>query len=313
MKISLVVPVFNEEDAIPFFYKEVRTDNHLGMYEIELIFVDDGSSDRTCSIVEALTLSDPLVTLVRLSRNFGKEAALFAGLDYSTGDAVIPIDVDLQDPIAVIPRLIEKWQAGYDVVLAKRVDRQSDSFMKRVSAEMFYRLHNKISNPKIEENVGDFRLMSRRVVEEIKMLPERHLFMKGLLSWVGFDTAIVEYTRADRVAGTSKFNGWKLWNLALEGITSFSTIPLRMWTYLGMVVATFSLFYAIWMVADKLIWGNAVPGYPSIMTAILFLGGVQLIGIGVLGEYIGRIYIEAKRRPKYIVKQVSKGSSISND
>lgn len=313
MKISLVIPVFNEEDAIPFFYKEVRTDNHLGMYEIELIFVDDGSSDRTCSIVEALTVSDPLVTLVRLSRNFGKEAALFAGLDYSTGDAVIPIDVDLQDPIAVIPQLIEKWQAGYDVVLAKRVDRQSDSFMKRVSAEMFYRLHNKISNPKIEENVGDFRLMSRRVVEEIKMLPERHLFMKGLLSWVGFDTAIVEYTRADRVAGTSKFNGWKLWNLALEGITSFSTIPLRMWTYLGMVVATLSLFYAIWMVADKLIWGNAVPGYPSIMTAILFLGGVQLIGIGVLGEYIGRIYIEAKRRPKYIVKQVSKGSSISND
>lgn len=307
MKISLVIPVLNEEDAIPIFYHAVRTQNQLQGYDVELVFVDDGSRDSTCSIIESLACSDSLVTLVRLSRNFGKEAALFAGLDYSSGDAVIPIDVDLQDPIAVVPLLIEKWLDGYDVVLAKRVDRASDSFLKRASAEMFYRLHNKISNPRIEENVGDFRLMSRQVVEEIKMLPERHLFMKGLLSWVGFDTAIVEYARADRVAGTSKFNGWKLWNLALEGITSFSTIPLRMWTYLGMIVATFSLFYALWMVADKLIWGNAVPGYPSIMTAILFLGGVQLIGIGVLGEYIGRIYIETKKRPKYIVKKVSNG------
>jgi len=307
VKISLVVPVFNEEDAIPIFYSEVRRQEQLQKYDVEIIFVDDGSRDGTCSIVECLSASDSLVTLVRLSRNFGKEAALFAGLDYSSGDAVIPIDVDLQDPISVVPLLIEKWLSGYDVVLAKRVDRTSDSFMKRASAEMFYRLHNKISNPRIEENVGDFRLMSRQVVEEIKMLPERHLFMKGLLSWVGFDTAIVEYARADRVAGTSKFNGWKLWNLALEGITSFSTIPLRMWTYLGMFVATFSLIYALWMVADKLIWGNAVPGYPSIMTAILFLGGVQLIGIGVLGEYIGRIYIETKNRPKYIVKKVSNG------
>lgn len=310
MKISLVVPVFNEEDAIPIFYNEVRRQEQLQKYDVELIFVDDGSRDDTCSIVEGLAASDKLVTLVRLSRNFGKEAALFAGLDYSSGEAVIPIDVDLQDPISVVPLLIEKWLSGYDVVLAKRVDRTSDSFMKRASAEMFYRLHNKISNPRIEENVGDFRLMSRQVVEEIKMLPERHLFMKGLLSWVGFDTAIVEYARADRVAGTSKFNGWKLWNLALEGITSFSTIPLRMWTYLGMVVATFSLVYALWMVADKLIWGNAVPGYPSIMTAILFLGGVQLIGIGVLGEYIGRIYIETKKRPKYIVKKVSNGEKL---
>jgi len=312
VKISLVVPVFNEEDAVPIFYDAVRSHAELSEYKLELIFIDDGSRDETCVIVEQLVKADPLVMLVKLSRNFGKEAALFAGLDYSTGDAVIPIDVDLQDPISVIPKLIEKWRAGYDVVLAKRVDRQTDSLMKRVSAEMFYRLHNKISSPKIEENVGDFRLMSRQVVDEIKILPERHLFMKGLLSWVGFDTAVVEYTRANRVAGISKFNGWKLWNLALEGITSFSTIPLRMWTYLGMVVATFSLLYALWMVADKIIWGNAVPGYPSIMTAILFLGGVQLIGIGVLGEYIGRIYMEAKRRPKYIVKQVFAGSGRNN-
>ncbi|NNA99533.1 glycosyltransferase family 2 protein [Pseudomonas gessardii] len=313
MKVSLVVPVFNEEDAIPIFYNTVRDCHALNDYEVEIIFVNDGSQDDSRKAVERLSILDPLVTLVSLSRNFGKEAALFAGLDYSSGDAVIPIDVDLQDPIFVIPLLIDKWKSGFDVVLAKRVDRQADSFMKRVSAEMFYRLHNRISNPKIEENVGDFRLMSRQVVDEIKMLPERHLFMKGLLSWVGFDTAIVEYTRANRVAGISKFNGWKLWNLALEGITSFSTIPLRMWTYLGMLVATASLFYALWMVTDKLIWGNTVPGYPSIMTAILFLGGVQLIGIGVLGEYVGRIYMESKRRPKYIIKNVVKGSGCNND
>lgn len=214
---------------------------------------------------------------------------------------MIPIDVDLQDPIDVIPQLIRKWQDGADVVLAKRIDRSSDNFLKRKTAEIFYRLHNTISEPKIEENVGDFRLMSRRVVDAIRQMPERKLFMKGILSWVGFPTQIVEYARAPRVAGSSKFNGWKLWNLALEGITSFSTFPLRVWTYLGFLAAAFSLLYAIWMVVDKLLWGNAVPGYPSLMTAILFLGGVQLMGIGVLGEYIGRIYTESKNRPRYIV------------
>jgi len=311
MKLSLVVPVFNEEESIPVFYRAVRGFLPLKEYDVEIIFINDGSRDSTKTVIADIASSDPLVVLINLSRNFGKEAALFAGLEYSSGDAVIPIDVDLQDPISVLPQLIEKWIAGYDVVLAKRVDRRSDSLVKRLSAEIFYKFHNRISNPKIEENVGDFRLMSRQVVNEVKQLPERHLFMKGILNWVGFDACIVEYTRADRVAGVSKFNGWKLWNLALEGITSFSTVPLRMWTYLGTIVATFSLFYAFWMVVDKLIWGNAVPGYPSIMTAILFLGGVQLIGIGVLGEYIGRIYMETKRRPKYIVKNVLRTSVLA--
>ncbi|KDY04272.1 glycosyltransferase, partial [Escherichia coli] len=227
---------------------------------------------------------------------------LFAGLDHATGEAIIPIDVDLQDPIEVIPHLIEKWQAGADMVLAKRSDRSTDSRLKRKSAEWFYKLHNKISNPKIEENVGDFRLMSREVVENIKLMPERNLFMKGVLSWVGGRTDVVEYARAERVAGSTKFNGWKLWNLALEGITSFSTFPLRMWTYIGLFVATLSFLYGAWMIADKLMFGNSVPGYPSIIVSILFLGGVQLIGIGVLGEYIGRIYVEVKQRPRYILK-----------
>ena len=240
---------------------------------------------------------------VSFTRNFGKEPAICAGLDYATGEAVIPIDVDLQDPIDVIPVMIEKWQSGADIVLAKRSDRSTDGKLKRKTAEWFYKLHNKISAPKIEENVGDFRLLSRHVVENIKLMPERNLFMKGILSWVGGRTDVVEYTRAGRIAGNSKFNGWKLWNLALEGITSFSTFPLRIWTYIGFFVAALSFLYGAWMIADKIFWGNPVAGYPSIIVSILFLGGVQLIGIGVLGEYIGRIYIESKQRPRYIVKK----------
>ncbi|MEX9901161.1 glycosyltransferase family 2 protein, partial [Proteus mirabilis] len=263
MKISLVVPVFNEEEAIPIFYKTVRENEELKKHEVEIIFINDGSKDSTESIINALAIADNLVKPLSFTRNFGKEPALFAGLDHATGDAVIPIDVDLQDPIDVIPVLIEKWQEGADVVLAKRADRSTDGWLKRKTAEWFYKLHNKISTPKIEENVGDFRLMSRETVENIKLLPERNLFMKGVLSWVGGKVYIVEYTRAERSAGESKFNGWKLWNLALEGITSFSTFPLRMWTYIGLFVAALSFVYGGWMIIDKLIWGNPVPGYPS--------------------------------------------------
>lgn len=300
MKISLVVPVFNEEDAIPIFYQAVRRD--LAQFEVEIVFVNDGSLDGTEAIINALAVSDQLVKPISFTRNFGKEPALFAGLEHATGDAVIPIDVDLQDPISVIPHLISKWQDGAEVVLAKRSDRASDSHMKRKTAEWFYRLHNKISSPKIEENVGDFRLMSRDTVENIKLIPERNLFMKGVLSWVGGSVEVVEYTRAERVAGTTKFNGWKLWNLALEGITSFSTFPLRMWTYLGLGIAALSFIYGAWMIVDTLAFGNPIHGYPSLLVSILFLGGVQLIGIGVLGEYIGRIYIETKGRPRYLLK-----------
>jgi glycosyltransferase involved in cell wall biosynthesis len=304
LKISLIVPVYNEEDAIPFFYQAVRNFKPLSKYDIEIVFINDGSKDSTPEIVRALSIADPLVVLINFSRNFGKEPALFAGLDYATGDAVIPIDVDLQDPIEVIPQLIHKWQLGADVVLAKRTDRSSDVFLKRLSADVFYKINNMLAETRIEENVGDFRLMSKQVVEAIKTLPERKLFMKGILGWVGFNTEIVEYTRAKRVAGLTKFNGWKLWNFALEGITSFSTVPLRIWTYVGFSIAAIAFLYSFWMVLDKLIWGNPVPGYPSLIAVTLFLGGIQLIGIGVLGEYIGRIYMETKARPRYIVKSI---------
>ncbi|EFW2683459.1 TPA: glycosyltransferase family 2 protein, partial [Shigella flexneri] len=288
MKISLVVPVFNEEATIPIFYKTVREFEELQQYDVEIVFINDGSKDGTESIINSIASWDPLVVALSFTRNFGKEPALFAGLDHATGDAIIPIDVDLQDPIEVIPHLITKWQAGADMVLAKRTDRSTDGRLKRKSAEWFYKLHNKISSPKIEENVGDFRLMSRDVVENIKLMPERNLFMKGVLSWVGGKTDVVEYARAERFAGDSKFNGWKLWNLALEGITSFSTFPLRMWTYIGLFVAGISFFYGVWMIFDTFAFGNPVRGYPSLLVSILFLGGIQLIGIGALGEYIGR-------------------------
>ncbi|MFC6633682.1 glycosyltransferase family 2 protein [Microbulbifer taiwanensis] len=302
MKLSLVVPVYNEEETIALFYSAVRNSALLADHQIEIVFINDGSTDETELVATSLASRDPQVVLLNLSRNFGKEAALFAGIEHASGDAIIPMDVDLQDPIEVIPEMIAKWQDGADVVLAKRVDRSRDGYLKRRSASLFYKINNSVSETKIEENVGDFRLMSRQVVESIRQLPERKLFMKGILSWVGYRTAIVEYARAERVAGKSKFNGWKLWNLALEGITSFSTVPLRIWTYIGLSIAFVSLIYAAWMVADKLIWGNPVPGYPSLITAVLFLGGVQLIGIGVIGEYIGRIYMETKARPRYIIR-----------
>lgn len=305
MKISLVVPVLNEEEAIPVFYSAVRELDQFKGKDVEIVFVNDGSTDGTESIIDSLSSVDDLVKAISFTRNFGKEPALYAGLESATGDAIIPIDVDLQDPIEVIPELIAKWQEGYDVVLAKRADRSCDSYLKRRTASAFYRMHNKISDPKIEENVGDFRLMSKDIVKNILRLKERNIFMKGLLSWVGGKTAVVEYRRVDRVAGKSKFNGWKLWNLALEGFTSFSTFPLRIWSYIGLSVAGLSFFYGLFMIFEKLVYGNPVHGYTSIMVSILFLGGVQLIGIGVLGEYIGRIYIESKRRPKFIVKNTT--------
>lgn len=302
MKISLVVPVFNEEDAIPIFYKTVREFEGLSQHEVEIVFINDGSKDATESIINALAVADPLVVPLSFTRNFGKEPALFAGLDHASGDAIIPIDVDLQDPIEVIPHLIEKWQDGADMVLAKRSDRSTDGRLKRKTAEWFYKLHNKISNPQIEENVGDFRLMSREMVENIKLLPERNLFMKGVLSWVGGRTDVVEYARAERVAGNTKFNGWKLWNLALEGITSFSTFPLRIWTYVGIFFAVMSVLYGIWICIDTFLWGNTVRGWTSLAALIVFFGGMNLIGQGIQGEYIGRTYIEVKSRPRYILK-----------
>lgn len=302
--ITLVVPVFNEEDTIPIFIDAVRQLrlDHL-QARLEVLFVNDGSTDATLSILRGLQAREDFVGYIDLSRNFGKEAAMTAGLEHARGDAVIPMDVDLQDPPELIADMVARWRDGAEVVLARRTNRDSDTAIKRTTASWFYKVHNLLASPKIPDNVGDYRLMDRKVVEALKQLPESRRFMKGLFAWIGFQTAEVSYTRSERVAGQTKFNGWKLWNFALEGLTSFSTTPLRIWTYLGFFVAIPSLVYAIFIVMRSLLIGSDVPGYASLIVAICFLGGLQLIGIGVLGEYLGRTYLEAKGRPVYIVRE----------
>ena len=268
----------------------------------EIVFINDGSRDNTLNVLLNAKQNFKNIRIINFSRNFGKEAALTAGLDKARGEAAIPIDVDLQDPPELIKELVARWREGYDVVLAKRADRTSDSFAKRVSADLFYKLNGKISNVDIPNNVGDFRLMSKRVVEALKQLPENQRFMKGLFAWVGFKTFVIEYVREKREAGQSSFNGWKLWNFALDGITSFSTLPLRIWLYIGALVSFLSFLYGSFIILKTLIFGVDLPGYASLAVIMLFLGGIQLIGIGILGEYIGRIYSESKRRPSYIIE-----------
>ncbi len=304
-QISVIVPVYNEELSIETFFNAflkftetlVKTE-----YTASVLFVDDGSKDKTAAILNKLIKENVNCKALVFSRNFGKEAALFAGLEHAVGDLMIPMDVDLQDPFELIFEMIKAHETGADVVLARRTNRGTDTVVKRFSAQWFYRLNNKMSTLKLEENVGDFRLMTRQVVNEIVNLQENQLFMKGLMSWVGFETVVVDYTRPSRKEGKTKFNYIKLWNLAVQGITSFSTLPLKVWTYFGSVIAFISFLYGLKIIIEKLFFGINASGYASLMVAILFFGGVQLIGIGVLGEYLGRTYLESKRRPRYIIK-----------
>lgn len=302
--VSIVVPFYNEGQGAEAFYAAITpVFDCVADCDFEVVCVDDGSRDDTLQRLIGLVARDKRFRTIELSRNFGKEAALTAGIDAARGDAVIPIDADLQDPPMLIPELIAEWRRGSEVVLARRADRSSDSFIKRKSAEFFYRSHNHLSTIKIPENVGDFRLMDRVAVDALKALPEQQRFMKGLFAWIGFRTSVVDYTRHQRAVGDTKFSGWKLWNLALEGITSFSTAPLKLWTYIGLAGAMLTLLYGAYIVFRTIMHGVDVPGYASLLVAVLFLGSVQLIGIGVLGEYVGRIYMESKRRPSYIVRK----------
>jgi len=302
--ISIVVPFHNEVDTVGLFFAEVRkVIEPLRTVRFEIVCVNDGSSDGTLERLLAAADMDARIRVIDLTRNFGKEAALTAGLDEAQGDAVIIIDADLQDPPALIPDMIRAWQDGAPIVLAHRASRSSDSFAKRVTAALFYRVHNAMSDVKIHPNVGDFRLMDRQVVEALRQLPERHRFMKGLFAWVGFPAVTLHYDRAERSAGRTNFSGWRLWNYAIEGITGFSTIPLRAWTYVGALMAMLAFLYGGYMVVRTMLFGNPVPGYASLFSAILFIGGIQLVGIGVIGEYIGRIYYESKQRPIYLVRQ----------
>jgi polyisoprenyl-phosphate glycosyltransferase len=303
--VSIITPFYNEEAGVSVFIEEInKLFLQLPQIFFEVILIDDGSTDDTLNNLISITEKDQRFRVIEFSRNFGKEAALSAGIDFARGEAVIPIDSDLQDPPELIIDMIHKWDAGAEVVLARRANRKSDTILKRGTAALFYRLNNMVSNVSIPENVGDYRLMDRVVIDSLKMLPEKQRFMKGLFAWVGFKTVYLDYSRRPRMTGDSKFSGWKLWNFALDGITSFSTIPLRFWTYLGLIVAIIDFIYALTIVIRTAFLGIQVPGYASLIVVTLFMGGMQLIGIGILGEYLGRLFIEAKNRPVYIIRKI---------
>ncbi|MGH8546999.1 MAG: glycosyltransferase family 2 protein [Methylococcales bacterium] len=307
--LSVVAPAYNEEAVLPAFHARlIKVLNELGV-QYEILYVNDGSKDQTINILNDLRNGNEHVSVIDLSRNFGKELALTAGLDHAVGDAIVVIDTDLQDPPEVIPDLLSKMHEGYDIVYAKRSQREGETLFKKLSANLFYRFIQILSYINIPEDTGDFRVISRRALDELKRLREQHRFMKGLFSWVGFPQTAVRYRRDPRYAGHTKWSYWKLWNFALEGITSFSTKPLKIASYIGVITALAAFLYAIVVVLKKFLYGDPVAGYPSLMAVILFLGGVQLITIGIIGEYLARTFNETKNRPLYIVKQYSPAGS----
>jgi polyisoprenyl-phosphate glycosyltransferase len=301
--ITLVVPAYNEEPVLPEFVKRARAALDATGLSWEIIFADDGSKDATAELIRALRRQDPRIGLISLSRNFGKEIAVTAGLDHARGRAVVVIDADLQDPPEIISDLVARWKEGYDVVYGRRTEREGEAALKRWTAYLFYRTINKLADRPIPADAGDFRLMSRRAVDALSQLRERHRFMKGLFSWIGFRQIEVPYKRARRVAGKTKWNYWRLWNLSIEGITSFSIRPLQFSAYFGFFISILAAVYGIFIVLQTVIRGNPVPGYPSLLVVVLFLGGVQLITLGVIGEYVGRIFDETKERPLYLVAE----------
>ena len=301
--LSVVVPAYNEQEVLPEFHR--RLDEVLGgvPMAVEIVYVNDGSEDDTLSLLRDMHQKDERVAIVDLSRNYGKEIALSAGLRQACGDAVIVIDADLQDPPELIPKLIDQWKQGYDVVFAQRSRREGETWLKKTTASAFYRLMRRVGHVKLPRDTGDYRLLSRRAVNALNSLEEQHRFMKGLFTWIGFRQIAVPYDRDPRYAGKTKWNYWKLWNFAIEGVTSFTIAPLKFATYLGLLTAFGAFVFAIYTIIKTLIFGNPVPGYPSIIVIMLFLGGVQLMAIGVLGEYVGRIFTEAKRRPLYFLNE----------
>ena len=299
--ICVVVPCYNEADVLVEFHRRLTGAMTTIGLEWHVLYVDDGSRDGTRALMDALQQSDQRIGVLGLSRNFGKEAALTAGLDQATGDAVVVIDADLQDPPEVIVELIAAWREGVDVVFARRRVRDGETWLKRVTANVFYRLMARTGSVSLPPDTGDFRLMSRRAVDALLMLRERHRFMKGLFAWVGFPARAVLYDRAPRYAGTTKWNYWKLWNLAIEGLTSYTVMPLKVATYVGLLIAMFSVGYGSLIVVRTIAFGNPVPGYPSLLVVVLFLGGAQLVTLGIMGEYLGRVFNETKQRPIYLV------------
>jgi len=301
--LSVVVPAYNEHEVLDQFHQRLGAVLDRLPAGTEIVYVNDGSNDATIEVMRRLRDVDPRVAIVDLSRNYGKEVALTAGLDFARGDAVVVIDADLQDPPELIPDLVAHWQEGYDVVYGKRAAREGETWVKKLTAHYFYRFIRSVSKVQIPEDAGDFRLLSRRAVESLKQLREQHRFMKGLFAWIGFPQKAVPYRRDPRYAGETKWNYWRLWNFAIEGITSFSIAPLKLASYVGVLTAVAAFAYGAFILVRTLLFGNPVPGYPSLLTVILFLGGLQLLALGVIGEYLGRMFNETKRRPLYYVQE----------
>lgn len=308
--LSLVVPVFNEEDSIDLFLDTVPPIMERDGFRFEIVFVNDGSRDNTLARLLDRSAVDRRLRIVNLSRNFGKEAALTAGIDHARGDVIVPMDIDLQDPPELIEPFMARWREGYDVVYGVRTQRAWDTAAKRLSANWFYRVFNSLSPVRIPENVGDFRLVDRRAVDVLRLLPERNRFMKGLFAWVGFNAIGVPYERPQRAAGSSKFNLWRLWNFALDGVVSFSTAPLRAWFYVGVVIAAVAVLYALFIVTRVLLFGIDTPGYASLLIAVLLMGAIQLLSLGIIGEYLGRLFLEVKGRPIYVIEGVYENGDV---
>ena len=302
--LSLVVPVFDEDESIDLFVDTVVPILDRDRMRFEIVFVNDGSRDDTLARLLDRSARDRRIRVVNLSRNFGKEAALTAGIDHARGDVLVPIDIDLQDPPDLVGAFMARWREGYDIVYGVRSARHADTTAKRMSANSFYWVFNSLSPVRIPANVGDFRLVDRRAVEVLRQLPERNRFMKGLFAWVGFNSIGVPYERPQRAAGSTKFNFWRLWNFALDGVVSFSTAPLRAWFYVGVVIAAVSVLYAFFIITRVLILGIDTPGYASLLIAVLLMGAIQLLSLGIIGEYLGRLFLEVKGRPIYVVEGV---------
>ena len=301
--LTIVIAAYNEQSALPVMHARLaRVLDGLDL-DGRVLYVDDGSRDFTWDVLRDIAAGDPRVSLLRLARNFGKELALTAGLDQVHTDAAMVLDADGQDPPELIPAFVAKWREGYDVVYGTRTRRDGETWLKKFTAAGFYRVMRWLSQTDIPRDTGDFRLMSRRVLDALRQLRERQRFMKGLFTWVGFRQVTLPYDREARLAGDTKFNYWRLWNLALEGITSFSTVPLRLATYVGVLTALVAFGWGLWIIARTVVWGDPVQGWPSLMTVVLFLGGLQLVALGIVGEYLGRMYVESKQRPLYLVSE----------
>lgn len=310
--LSVVVPVYNEEESLRECHQRLTAVLSAVNMEYEIVFVNDGSRDGTLDMLWNIQQEDSRVSVIDLSRNYGKEIALSAGLDLADGAAVIVIDADLQDPPELIPEFIAEWRNGYDVVYGQRTERRGETWLKRFTAYLFYRVMRRLGRTSVPSDAGDFRLLSRRAVLALRTFREQHRFMKGLFTWIGFPQKAICYERDPRFAGETKWNYWRLWNFAIEGITSFTTVPLQLATYIGLAAAIGAFIYGIFIIVSTLLYGNEVPGYPSLVVIILFLGGVQLTAVGVLGEYVGRIFNETKRRPLYFLNTYRPGPKVAS-